>query len=237
MEGKLNFPDLMSDEDIVRVLDELQYRLKTGERTLLRSALQKALAQVSADHGLDWDVHSFAKLPKDKYAGMADHEAAGWQPEKQATKVVDERFADECPVCGAKKKGMVQKRCNRCGKWVCESCCFPDDVVFWNLHQECFDKSGTAYHEPGSWCPGMDPAEECWGGQDGSGRWSYVVLTRQPSGMYLHERFDARTGDPMEMLTIGPMPLDGIRKFCQVQYGLKNWGPGKPSPGEISAVK
>jgi hypothetical protein len=94
---------------------------------------------------------------------------------------------------------------------------------------------GKADHEAGGWSPAVDPAEESWGGQDGNGTWNYVVLTRKSKcgGMYTHERFCARTGKPMETLTIGPMPLDAMRKFCQEQYGLKNWGPGRLSPEEI----
>jgi len=57
--------ELKTDEQVVTLIDEIMHRLKAGQPySLLRSDFCIALNQVIEKHGLDWDPHSFARLPE-----------------------------------------------------------------------------------------------------------------------------------------------------------------------------
>jgi len=57
--------DLKTDKQVVALIDEIKHRLKAGQPySLLRSDFCIALNQLIEKHGLDWDPHSYARLPE-----------------------------------------------------------------------------------------------------------------------------------------------------------------------------
>ena len=58
---------IKTDEELVRVVDDLMYRLKPIT-TELGLDLRRRLCEFVAEHGLDWDQHNFARLPESKDA-------------------------------------------------------------------------------------------------------------------------------------------------------------------------
>ena len=64
---------LDSDEDVVRLIDDLKCYLKPalrydddGDINPIAWALNTALNKIIVDFGLGWDPHAFARLPEDK---------------------------------------------------------------------------------------------------------------------------------------------------------------------------
>jgi len=82
--------ELKTDEQVVAHIDEMMHRLKAGlPYSLLRSDFCIALNQLIEKHGLDWDPHSFARLPEKKLIK--------WQAWEYVGIEVREYYEDQCP--------------------------------------------------------------------------------------------------------------------------------------------
>lgn len=106
----LEIPDLKGDEDVVKLIDELKYRLKPAFRTEspIALALNTALNRIIIDHKLDDDPHTFATMPKE-----------------QAYCLHGVRKTEECIICAGLPEprprqwlfdlGSPVRRCMTCG--------------------------------------------------------------------------------------------------------------------------
>jgi len=57
---------LKTDQQVVALVDEAKHRLKAGlPYSPLREDFVRVLDEFIKRHGLDWDPHSFARLPVD----------------------------------------------------------------------------------------------------------------------------------------------------------------------------
>jgi len=63
--GDVHITDVETDAQLVFLVDELKYRLKTGiPYSPMRKDFNELLNQFIEKHGLGWDQHSFARLPE-----------------------------------------------------------------------------------------------------------------------------------------------------------------------------
>ena len=69
VETEFHIPDIRSDVEVIRVLDELKYRLKPAQwvdGNPVAKALNAALNTFVIENKLDDDPHSFASLPSEE---------------------------------------------------------------------------------------------------------------------------------------------------------------------------
>lgn len=68
VDDELNIPDITDDETLVRVIDELKYRIKGGKYNAngrsLTEDFDTALGIFIRENNLDGDPHTLASLPK-----------------------------------------------------------------------------------------------------------------------------------------------------------------------------
>lgn len=79
----------------------------------------------------------------------------------------------------------------------------------------------------------MADEEEVWYAVDEGGVPSVITIYPVNGPLYGYDRKDPITDGAMEMRTIGALPLELMRKFCQKYYGQEVWvkdGPGVKWP-------
>ena len=67
-----NFPQINTDDDAIKMIDQIMFSLRYGKWTPLKIALNNTLTSLIKEYKLNEDFHNFASIPKMQKIALTD---------------------------------------------------------------------------------------------------------------------------------------------------------------------